>query len=339
MSSDVVETPPAAGAAPAAEAPRAYGRRRAKKRSTLHAYGEPMVWLTGGALAMSLFMILGLLVLVFWQGMITFWPSGITKITAKDGAVYLGQIVRSEEYVPQEVTLENLAPELQAAARRQMDASHGKAARRLVRTGNYEITQEHFYWVDDFMVAEESSPEWAILVERLEWGRFYGIPRRFLVDTKVVADTPEGVWKKLEEHHGDSRARWKRRRSLETDDIGHVNHELESARLDLKKVELRSGKDSEAWKAAQKEFKRAEAEAEREYARIHAEIAEMEKENARYQIVLDSYHGDQVVPATLPLSTIVRAFPPNRISFFGKVGVYVDRWVEFLFDEPREANG
>jgi len=338
MSSDPVQTQRAGRPADGAEAPKAIGRRKAKKRSTLHAYGEPMVWLTGGALAVSLFMIVGLLVLVFWQGIITFWPGGLTRITARDGKVYLGQIIRREEYRPQEVTLETLAPEFLAAARREMEENEGRAGRRLVRIGNYEITREHFRWIDDFMVAEETRPEWAALVERLEWGRFYGVPRKFLLDGKVVADTPEGVWKKFEECHGDSRARWSHRRSLETHDIGYVNHVLESARLDLKEVELESGKDSEAWKSAEKEFKKVEAKAEREYARIHAEITEIEKENARYQVVFDTYHGDRVVPATLPLATIVRAFLPNRISLFQKVGIYIDRWMEFLFDDPREAN-
>jgi phosphate transport system permease protein len=338
MSSDPVQTQRTGTPAGGAEAPRAFGRRKAKKRSTLHAYGEPMVWLTGGALAVALFMIVGLLLLVFWQGMITFWPAGMTRIAARDGKVFLGQIIRREEYRPQEVTLQTLAPEVLAAARRQMEENGGKAGRRLVRIGNYEITQEHFCWIDDFMVAEETRPEWAALVERLEWGRFYGIPRQFLLDGKVVADTPEGVWKKFEEYHGDSRSRWRQRKSLEKHDIGHVNHQLERARLDLKEVELESGKDSEAWRSAEKEFKKVEAGVEGEYARIQAEIAEIEKENERYQVVFDTYHGDQVVPATLPLSTIVRAFLPNRVSFFQKVGIYIDRWVEFLFDEPRQAN-
>ncbi|MEX2356993.1 MAG: hypothetical protein WEE51_01610, partial [Pirellulaceae bacterium] len=38
------------------------------------AQGEPMIWLSGGALALSLVMIFGLLGLVIYQGMATFWP-------------------------------------------------------------------------------------------------------------------------------------------------------------------------------------------------------------------------------------------------------------------------
>lgn len=37
------------------------------------------------------------------------------------------------------------------------------------------------------------------------------------------------------------------------------------------------------------------------------------------------------------ISDIVRLVEPNRLSWFGKCGVYASRWVEFLFGQPREA--
>ncbi|MEJ2720913.1 MAG: hypothetical protein P8181_07200, partial [bacterium] len=50
-------------------------RRRVKRgKTSLLAHGEPMVWLTGGALAVCLVMIVGLLGLIVVQGASTFWP-------------------------------------------------------------------------------------------------------------------------------------------------------------------------------------------------------------------------------------------------------------------------
>ena len=40
----------------------------------------------------------------------------------------------------------------------------------------------------------------------------------------------------------------------------------------------------------------------------------------------------------LRLSDIVRIYPANNLSIFGKMGVYFSRWGEFLTDDPREAN-
>lgn len=39
----------------------------------------------------------------------------------------------------------------------------------------------------------------------------------------------------------------------------------------------------------------------------------------------------------VPISEIVRLVEPNRLSLVGKLGLYADRWVEFLFGQPREA--
>ncbi len=53
-----------------------------------------------------------------------------------------------------------------------------------MRTGNFELTGEHFRWVDDFRIAagDEERPEWAVLFERMTWGRFYGMPAGFVQD-------------------------------------------------------------------------------------------------------------------------------------------------------------
>ncbi len=41
---------------------------------------------------------------------------------------------------------------------------------------------------------------------------------------------------------------------------------------------------------------------------------------------------------SVPCDQIVRIFPANRLGLLGKLSVYGQRWREFLFDEPREAN-
>jgi phosphate transport system permease protein len=42
--------------------------------------------------------------------------------------------------------------------------------------------------------------------------------------------------------------------------------------------------------------------------------------------------------ATLELSQVVRAYKPNDLGVFGKLGVYFSRIREYLMDDPREAN-
>jgi ABC-type phosphate transport system permease subunit len=40
----------------------------------------------------------------------------------------------------------------------------------------------------------------------------------------------------------------------------------------------------------------------------------------------------------LALAQVIRPISPNSLSFFGKLGVYFDRWHEFLTAEPRDTN-
>ena len=49
-------------------------RRLRSAHSNLAAHGEPWVWLTGGALALALAMITGLLAFIAVRGAATFWP-------------------------------------------------------------------------------------------------------------------------------------------------------------------------------------------------------------------------------------------------------------------------
>jgi phosphate transport system permease protein len=64
-------------------------------------------------------------------------------------------------------------------------------------------------------------------------------------------------------------------------------------------------------------------------------MRELREENDRFEIEMTTIDGQEV---TLPLAGIVRAYPANQLGFLDKLGVYVSRWVEFLTDDPREAN-
>ena len=81
-------------AAERAAAKKAWKRSRARSKSSIFAAGEPMVWLTGGSLAICALMVAGLLALVFWKGAITFWPQPVIKVETPDGRIYMGEVTR-----------------------------------------------------------------------------------------------------------------------------------------------------------------------------------------------------------------------------------------------------
>ncbi len=288
------------------------------------AYGEPMLWLTGGALVLCLLMIAGLVGLLIVQGASTFWPIPVLQIHTTNTDVYMGEVTRTDWYIPGDT--EQQSPLL---------AAERTERRRLLRTGNFELTNTHFQWVNDPQVESETFPEWALVIERLEWGRFYGFPERFEIDGEVVASTLRKTWETFLNYHDEVRQRWHKRKELENHDLGVVNHRLEEARLDLKRAAIDFGEDSQAYRQAKNNYAEIQRWASNESESINESIQQLNEENWRYEMVLSTADGTE---SKITLDQIVRAYPANQLSILDKVGVYLSRWYEFLVAEPREAN-
>lgn len=310
-------------------------RRTPRRAASLQSHGEPMVWLTGGALAVALAMIVGLLAWILSQGTRTFWPGDVTRIETVAGKIVQGEVSVDETYRPGPEVFDRLPAERAATVRAAVESRGGEERRRMLRTGNFDVTGTHYTWVNDFDVASETRPAWAVVVERMAWGRFYGSPVAFRVGDEVVARTPEDAWSKFREYHDTCRARFEERRELETHAVGRVNAELEKERLALRSVELEHGADSPEYLARATEARRHEAELTTEFEDITRRIRSIEDENARYTLVMATGDGTEV---PLHVADVVLAYPANQLTFLERVGVYLSRWKEFLTDVPREAN-
>ena len=331
MSSSLAPPPPKHRATPRILPPRSRGR----SGSTVIANGEPMIWLTGGALAVALAMIVGLLALVLCRGLATFWPQPLVEIHTFGGEQFLGEVAQHETYRPSEQRLAELPAEDAARIRTAPGNTDGSVSRHLLRTGNYDLTGKHYRWLDDALVAEETLPEWAVVIERLSWGRFYGTPQALLVDGREVATSPPEVWDRMAEFHPAIRQRQSERVRLAKHELGALNRRKNAAQLAVVAAQLTHGADSPEHRAAQEEQSQLATWEATENARLSQEIAALDEENARYQMRLTTADGKEKI---LPLDEIVRAYAPNRLSWIGKLGIYLSRWWEFLSDNPREAN-
>ena len=335
----VIPPPPAGSPPPPAATPgrrrRADGRSRAAV--SLLAQGEPMLWLTGGGLALACVMIVGLLSLVFWQGLRTFWPAQVVGVVTADGRTIWGEVTRHDSFRPEPTLLADLPPEPRAAADAEMARCDGWLARRLFRTGNFELTTEHFTWVSDYEIAAggESRPPWALVLERLSWGRFYGEPVAYLADGEVTATDPAAIWAVFRREHAEVRERFRAQRHLETHEVARLNSRLEKARLAARQAELDHGRGSAAWRAADAVARHTEESTRQGFADLSARIAALKAANARQQLRLRTGDGRE---ADIALGDIVRAYPANQLGLGAKASLYVSRWREFLTDEPREAN-
>lgn len=304
-----------------------------KKIISMFNSGAPWIWLTAGAVTISIVMVVGLLSLIAVRGLAHFWPSNIIETYVVDEA---GQKVR----ILGEVTNRELltVAQLEAAGRPLPDDPDQQFVYRyLFKQGNRDLTGRDFIWYMDTTMAEWKYPESAIMLERREWGNFYGYPLRILEHDKVVVDgEPQRVFAELQKRLARSNDLVEQIRSIERYDIGSVNFQMERARLDERRLEMRADRLS----IEQVEQERAAiaeqiAALNEEFEVLRVERDRLRQEVARDTLVAEVMDGSEV---SIPLAQIVRAGQPNAMSLFAKLRFYGDKIREFVFGYPREAN-
>ncbi|MFN7943164.1 MAG: phosphate ABC transporter permease PstA [Thermoanaerobaculia bacterium] len=273
--------------------------------------GVSMTALCGGALALNLLLILFLLVLIGWQGGGYFWPRDLLELSLADGRDLLGEVHAREE-VP----------------------GGGGATRVQLRVGNRDLTGSDFLWLDDSEIRSTARPADAVLLERREWGNFYGRMRELRSGDRVLASGSDATWAAFGPLHEAKRLELAAIRKLEKGAIGDVNAAIERLRLEDRRIELAGY---------------AEEEVARRKAAVAARIAERQSEYERLAAELfaarDRWQAEKVVMAAadgtrkeIAVGDIVRAVRPNEMGTLARLGLYVGRVREFLLDDPRESN-
>lgn len=275
--------------------------------------GDPFIWLTGGALALNLLLVAGLVLLVLLNGLGFFWPSAIVHLTLSDGKELLGQVMQ-REVIPQP------------------DAPPGTAARHRiqVKVGNRDLYGADFVWIEEAMIARRDVPAEAVLIERREWGNLYGFLKEVRDDERAVTSGPEAAWSTLQAILPGATSTFQEIRRIEKKEIGAINAAQEKIRLTLKKLQL-SGQEAGSKTA------RLDQEMEgwaAKYREQEARLATLRQ--ASRQTLIVSVMGGQ--DTELPLQQIVRIVRPNSMGVWSKSGIYLSRLWEFISGDPRESN-
>ncbi len=278
--------------------------------------GVSLTALCGGALALNLVLILALLALIGWQGGRYFWQKDLVEVELADGRKLLGEI-HSRQTLP--------------AAH----AEDGMERERFqLRAGNRDLTGQDFVWIDQRDVVRTSAPREALLLERLEWGNFYGRLVALERNGAAIAATPEESWRALAELL-ERKARERREiRGLERGAIGEVNYEIEKLRLAARRLalELPPGPERERRQA---EIDGQVARLQVDYERLSNELFAKRERLLDESLVLEASDGTR---KSVAAGAVVRALMPNELSAFGKLGLYLSRVREFVADDPRESN-
>jgi phosphate transport system permease protein len=278
--------------------------------------GDPFIWLTGGALGFSLIMIIGLLWIVAVNALGFFWPDRLVLATLSDGSELLGQIRDREETFFQS------------------EDSQGITYRTQFQVANRDLYGADFRWVDDEQIVERSYPEEAMYFERLEWGALFGFLKSVSVDGQIVAEGAEQSWQKFRELHPQTEETLREIHQLERKEVGAISYEIESLRLEIRGIQL--GEDDPQHVVGRTRPLEQEMESwQQRYEEVAEKLSALYAENARYEIVVQAAGGKE---KSLAVAQVVRAFQPNQMSWFEKVGLYISRFWEFFWDDPRESN-
>ncbi|SIT69215.1 phosphate transport system permease protein [Ectothiorhodosinus mongolicus] len=287
--------------------------------------GTPWIWLTGGAVTISMIMVFGLLLLILVRGFGSFWPHAVLEAEYQDprtGEIetVIGELRRSETLTGQAMRDAGVDIPLEQVL----------VTRHLIKQGNRDVTGKDFgYFVDDFMTPWQYPREMAVL-ERREWGDFYGRPLRLLEEGRVVAEG-DALWPEFQARLSRSNALFDEIRSIERGAIGRINFALERVRLDQRRAELREQLTAEV----REELIQRRQSLDAEYAILERQLNQLYADAARDSLVLQVADGREV---TIRLADIVKAWQPNNMSIPSKVGFYVNDFFGFIFGYPREAN-
>ncbi len=286
--------------------------------------GEPWVWTTAGAVALSLIMVYAVVWLTAARGLTHFWPKPVAEVTYQDRSgtrVRLIGEVREKE----EVSVVRLREQGY-----DIESEDVFSSRYLLKLGNKDLTGVDFRWYPAPMLGEFVYPEDVLAIERREWGNFYGHLKQVKENGEVVAEGA-AAWAEAEKRLARSNALFRQALRIEKVDIGKINYALEKIRLNERKLEL-TDKLTDAAKA---EFAREREAREADYLVLQGRLDKIRSDIERDSVTVETSDGQMV---DIPFAKIADMYMPNAMSVWQKMGFYVHKFWEFVTDDPREAN-
>jgi len=286
--------------------------------------GTPWVWCSAGAVSISLLMVFGVLALIALRGLGYFWPADLAQVEYKvDEQATVAKIGEFHEY--------EMVPASQLREAGVYFSSEDELIKRfLFKVGNRDFYGQDFRWIIEPSILSITYPENLVVLERHEWGNFFGRLLQVKEGSQVVAegDAARAELDKRMERALDLHDQIK---SIEKGDIGSVNYRMEKLRLAKRSLELDGVTDP----AAYGRLEETKHGLDGEYQVLMTRLNELYEQSKRDSIVVSDVEGKE---KEIALSVLVRVYYPNSMGVFDKIGHYISKVVEFVSADPREAN-
>lgn len=292
------------------------------------ASGSPWVWLNAGAVAISVVLVLGLLGVIATRGLVHFWPASLQEYQYTDSSgaqmAILGERVQREQVTAEQIRNSGVAvPEGVEILDRQ-----------LIKVGNRDLYGSDFRWVLERQLSDLTYPEHAVSIERREWGNLYGYIVGIKENGQLIAEQDAAdntLWAEVQERSKRANAIYSNIQKLESGTIGAVNYALEKIRLAERSLQLQEQDTPQ--NLAQLQAEKAALQAQ--YASLEAELMALYTPFQRDSLIVVTADGRQ---KEVNFSDIVRLYQPNALSLWQKIQHYLMKLVEFVSEDPREAN-
>jgi phosphate transport system permease protein len=285
--------------------------------------GDPWIWLTASSVSVSLIVVVGLISLIAVRGLGHFWPAAVVQATYTDerdgkSSTIIGEI-RDDENVSA-VRLRDSGIKIDGE----------RVTRYLMKIGNRELFNLDFRWVLAQNLKETQYPEKLTVIERREWGNFYGYVMSVKENDKVVSEG-DAAWGELQTRLQRALKIFDEIRHLEKNEIGSINYGLEQLRLRKRRLELNHDTDP----AKQAALVGEKTQFEAQYEQLRQQLSKLYEQINRDSFMM-KVSDDRVVE--LKMAKVVSVYRPNALSTFEKISFYFHKAWEFVSDEPREAN-
>ncbi len=284
-----------------------------RRRSRTDRLGQYLTWLCGGALALNLVLVVGLLVLIGFHGFAYFWQPALAELSLRSGGRLIGEIHGVED-VPAD------------------EAAWAGEQRMRLKIGNRDLYGLDFRWVRESEVEEIGYPDDIVLLERMEWGNFYGRMVGLRRSGKVVDDDKASPWSVFPSWHARKMEEREVIEDLEAGEIGEVNYQIEELRLAERRAEIKGGESKIAELAR---IARATRELEKRYEVLASNLFALRDRLGDETVLMRAAGGEEKVIA---VGEVVRFLRPNSMGAVASLRLYLGRVWEFVSGAPRESN-
>ena len=193
-----------------------------------------------------------------------------------------------------------------------------------VYSGNRDLLGLDFRWVDEGDIVSSAKPKDAVLIERVEKGNFIGFFKG--LRRGADEDVSQVSWKEFKAAIDIMEDDARDLKKIESK-MASINYRIEALRLDISRLEDKPEKVNslEARKIRETE----------KYEELNHQLDEMRASLRQREAVCEDGRG---VSKNIALMDIVRAYRPNTMSVFDKLGLYASKVWELMVAHPRESN-